>query len=73
MDKILGATRDEAGVVDASVYARLKSTQLLVPEGSSELDWEYKHVSNKLLMVLNPYLDLDPMKIIDVSKEQCGF
>ena len=34
VDKILEAMRDEAGVVDASVYAHLKSVQFLVPEGS---------------------------------------
>ena len=41
-------------------------------EGASELDWEYKHVSNKLFVVLDAYLDVDPTKIIDESKEQCG-
>ena len=54
------------------MYARLKSEQHLVPEGASDLDWEPKHVSNKLFMVLSAYLDVDTTKIIDESKEQCG-
>ena len=65
--------RDEVGVVDASVYARLKSAQFPVPEGAGELDWEYKHVSCKSFMVLGAYLETAPMKIIEGSKEECGF
>ena len=38
MDMMLEAMRDEAGVINASVYARLKSVQFLLPEGASELD-----------------------------------
>ena len=43
-----------------------------MPEGASELDWNYKHVSKNKCMVLNAYLNTDPMKIIDESKEQWG-
>ena len=42
MDKILEAKRDEARVIDCSVYARLKSAQFLLPEGACELDWDFK-------------------------------
>ena len=59
-------------MIDTSVYTRLKSVQLLVQKGARELRWGYKRVSNILFMVLNAYLDSDPMKIIDESKEQCG-
>ena len=52
---------------------RLKHDQHLVPDGGSELDWGYKHVSNKLFMVLSAFLDTNLMKAIDESKEQCGF
>ena len=44
MDKILVSMRDESVVIDGSVYARLASMQHLVPEGASELVWNYKHV-----------------------------
>ena len=73
MAKILESMRDEPGMVHASVYARLKMDRQLVPNGASVLDWEYTHVSNKLLMVLNAHLYSDPMKMIDEFKEQCGF
>ena len=73
VDNIFEAMRDEPGVVDESVYACLKYEQPLVPEDASDLDWAYRHVSNKLFMVLNAYLDVDPTKIIDESKQQCGF
>ena len=73
MDKILESVRDEPGVVCGSVYARLKSAQLLLPEGASELDWDYKHVSTEQILVFNVCLESDPMNIIDESKEQCGF
>ena len=43
MDKIPEAMCDESGVIDGSVYARLASLQHLVPEGASELVWNYKH------------------------------
>ena len=39
--------RDEAGLIDALVYARLKSVQLLVPKGARKLEREYMHVSNQ--------------------------
>ena len=73
MDKILEAMRDESRVMDGSVYARLALGQHLVLQGASELDCNYKHVFNTLRMVLNAHVDTDPMKIIDESKEQCGF
>ena len=73
MDKILETMRDESGVICGPVYARSASLQHLVPEDTNELDWNYKHVSNQVFMVLKSYVDTDPMKIIDESKEQCGF
>ena len=52
MDKILEAMRDESRVIDGSVYGRLALDQHLVPEGASELDSNYKHVSNHICMFL---------------------
>ena len=58
---------DEPEIIDTSTYARLKLDQHLVPEGASELDWAYQHVSNTLAMVLNTYIDIDPTKITGAS------
>ena len=73
LDKLLVEMRDHEEPMDEKKYAKLLEEMNILPEGGNPLDYGYKHVSNKLYMILHMYAGDDAQKVIEESCDRCGF
>ena len=72
LDKLLVEMRDHDEPMDEAKYDELLKKINVIPEGGKPLDYGYKHVSNKLCMVLHMYAGDDAHKVIEESCDRCG-
>jgi hypothetical protein len=59
--------------MDEARYVEQLQEMKIIPEGGNEFDYGFKHVSNKLYMILHMYAGDDAQKVIEESCDRCGF
>jgi hypothetical protein len=73
LDKVLVEMRDYKEPMDESKYVENLKEMKVIPDGGNPLDYGFKHVSNKLYMILHMYAGDDAQKVIEESFDRCGF
>ena len=59
--------------MDEDAYVKLLREHDVIPAGGNASAYGFKHISNKLFMVLHTYSGVDARKLLEESFERCGF